>query len=153
MACTCRIRKGRSLLFSGKECHLVLLGHFLYCYPVNNNKTPFSELDLSFQAQLSVSNSTTFSIKDQTWTTYSFQAANTEDRNVWLSALRCVEGLRMCVLPSLSASLPACQCGAWHQHQSVVAYCDLTCPASVELAVCTVICTAQSLHLTAVHRE
>ena len=89
----CRVRKGRSMLFSGKNCHLVLLGHGLYCYPIGSNKPPFSELDLSASAALSVSNNTTFTIKDQTWTTYSFQAASVDGRNTWLAALRQVPGL------------------------------------------------------------
>ena len=88
-----RCRRGKSLFSSGKDCHLVLLGHFLYCYPVGDNKTPFSELDLSANAALSVSGSTSFTVKDQTWTTYSFNAATTEERNVWLSALQHVQGL------------------------------------------------------------
>lgn len=91
--CARRIRRNKSLFFSGKSCHLVLLGHCLYCYPLGSSKPPFSELDLSSDAQMSIHNSITFSIKDQTWTTYMFQAETTEDRNTWLSALRHVEGL------------------------------------------------------------
>lgn len=87
------MRKGRSVLFSGKLCHVVLLGSHLYCYPVGDHKPPFSELDLSAGADLHVSNNTTFIIKDQTWTSYMFQARNLEERNTWLGALQLVEGL------------------------------------------------------------
>ncbi|KAK9814047.1 hypothetical protein WJX73_010381 [Symbiochloris irregularis] len=92
-----KVRKGKSLFSSGKECHLVLLGHYFYCYPGRDgsSKPPFNELDLSRNAHLSVTNSTTFTVKDQTWTTYTFQAATTEERNTWLSALRLVPGLHL----------------------------------------------------------
>lgn len=75
----------------------MLLGHYFYCYPGRDSsaKPPFNELDLSRGAHLSVSNATTFTVKDQTWTTYTFQTASLEERNTWLSALRLVPGLHL----------------------------------------------------------
>ena len=88
-----RIRK-HLLLGQGKEYHLLLSQHTLCCYPLGNEKTPFSSLDLSSDAWLHVGGKQSFSIRDQTRTTHHFFFVSQAERTKWMAAFQHVGGLQ-----------------------------------------------------------
>ena len=89
----CRIRK-HLLLGAAKEHHLVLSQYTLCCYPLGNEKTPFTSIDLSSDAVLKVGGKQSFTIRDQGHTTYHCFFASQAERNKWLVAFQHVGKLQ-----------------------------------------------------------
>lgn len=72
----------------------MLSQYTLCCYPLGSEKTPFSSIDLSQDAQLHVGGKQTFTIRDQGHSTYHFSFVSQAEKNKWLTAFQSVGGLQ-----------------------------------------------------------
>ena len=92
-----RIRKSLHL-GQGKEFNLMLTQHTLSCFPLGSEKTPFTSLDLSSNAVLSVGGKQSFTIRDQTHTTYHFFFPSQAEKLHWMAAFQQIGGLQRCAV-------------------------------------------------------
>ena len=89
----------------------MLTQHVLACFPLGSEKTPFTSLDLSSLATLTVGGKQSFNIRDQTHTTYHFFMTSQAEQHAWMRAFQQIGGLqRSAAACYLCAGAPPAHC-------------------------------------------